>query len=279
MFRDRRGQLDGTVAVVPTMGALHEGHLSLIRRGLELADHVVATIFVNPTQFGPGEDFDRYPRQLERDLKVCADAGAAGVFCPVPQTMYPPNQLETSLTVPALENVLEGAFRPGHFAGVCRVVAKLLNITQPDVALFGHKDYQQLRVIETMVDDLNLPVRVEGCPTLREPDGLAMSSRNRYLTDAERHHALGLYKTLSEAKLLVESAGEADPGAVEAAMAQSLRAHQVEVDYAVIRHPQTLTELDCIEPALTGGVIALIAGRVGKTRLIDNMLLGASEPS
>lgn len=257
------------------MGALHEGHLSLIRRGLELADHVVATVFVNPTQFGPGEDFDRYPRQLEQDLAMCEQAGAVGVFCPGPDEMYPANQVGTTLTVPAMENLLEGAFRPGHFAGVCRVVAKLFNVTQPDVACFGRKDYQQLMVIQAMVDDLNMPIHIEGCPTLREADGLAMSSRNRYLTDEDRQYGLGLYKALTEAKLMVEDAGETDPKAVESAMMQNLRAHHVDVDYAVIRHPHTLTELDCIEPRLTGGVVGLIAGRVGKTRLIDNMLMGA----
>ena len=271
-LRHRRASLEGSVALVPTMGALHRGHVSLIERGLEIADHVIVSVFVNPTQFGAGEDFSKYPRPLVDDLGKCEAAGAAGVFCPLPEVMYPPEQIPADVTVPSLATILEGEFRPTHFAGVCRVVLKLFNIVQPDVACFGRKDYQQLKVIEAMVGDLNLPIRIEACETLREPDGLAMSSRNVYLRDAERQHALGMSKALKEAARMFE-AGETDPEIVSSAMRQNLEAHQVEVDYAEVRHPTTLQPLDIIEPALTGGVVALVAGRVGNTRLIDNMLL------
>lgn len=262
-----------SVAFVPTMGALHEGHLSLMRAAAELADVVVASIYVNPTQFGVGEDFDKYPRPLEHDLKLCEAQGVAGVFRPTDAMMYPADALPCEINVPALAGVLEGEFRPTHFAGVCRVVAKLFNIVQPDVACFGRKDYQQLKVIEAMTADLMLPVRIAACPTMREEDGLAMSSRNAYLSDEGRRHALGLSKALREAANLVND-GESDPAAVEAAMRATMAAHHVEVDYAVVRHPHTLARLDIIEPALTGGVIALVAGRVDGVRLIDNALLG-----
>lgn len=273
--RQQRRAVPGPVAFVPTMGALHKGHLSLIEAARQMDYQVIVSVFVNPTQFGPGEDFEQYPRQLEQDLTGCERAGVAGVFCPAVAEMYPPDQLDCELTVPALAGVLEGSIRPGHFAGVCRVVAKLLHIIEPQVACFGQKDYQQLKVIETMVDDLAMPVRVVGLPTVREADGLAMSSRNVYLGAEARRRAVALYKSLREAKRLVEDAGESDPAVVEDAMAQVLAAHQVKVDYAVVRHPQTLTELDCIEPQLTGGVVALVAGRIEGVRLIDNGVLGA----
>ena len=275
LTRQQRHAMPETVAFVPTMGALHKGHLSLIEAAKQMDYQVVVSIFVNPTQFGPGEDFERYPRQLEQDLAACERAGVAGVFYPAVAEMYPSDQLACELTVPALAEVLEGNTRPGHFAGVCRVVAKLLHIIEPGVACFGQKDYQQLKVIEAMVDDLAMPVRIVGLPTVREADGLAMSSRNAYLDSEARRRAVSLYKSLCEAKRLVEDAGESDPAVVEAAMAQGLTVHQVEVDYAVVRHPKTLVELDCIEPELTGGVVALVAGRVGGVRLIDNSVLGA----
>ncbi len=273
-LRQRRSELQGKVALVPTMGALHEGHLSLMRRASEVADHVLVSLFVNPTQFGPGEDFTRYPRPVADDLAKCRETGVEGVFAPGPEHIYPPSQLPADVNVPSLSGILEGEYRPTHFAGVCRVVMKLFNIVQPDVACFGRKDYQQLKVIEAMVGDLNLPVTIEACPTLRESDGLAMSSRNVYLSDEERRHALGLIKSLQEAKKMVD-AGETDPEVVAKAMVQNMQAHQVEVDYAEVRHPTTLQPLDIIEPALTQGVVALVAGHVGQTRLIDNMLLGA----
>ncbi len=269
-----RRSLQGTVALVPTMGALHAGHLSLIEAGRQLADHVIVTIYVNPTQFGPREDFDRYPRPLADDLTMCEKAGAAGVFHPTHEEMYPPHAIESSLMVPSLDGVLEGAFRPGHFAGVCRVVMKLFNMAQPDVACFGRKDFQQLKVIQAMTEDLALPVRIVGCPTLRDADGMALSSRNRHLTPDMRRRGLGLFKALSEARALVEERGEPDPAAVEAAMRMVLQAHKLNVQYAALRHPQTLGKIDAIEPALTGGVVALIAAKVDDVRLIDNMVLG-----
>jgi len=280
----RRGALRGKVALVPTMGALHEGHATLIRTAGALADHVLVSIFVNPTQFAPGEDFERYPRPLERDLEVCAAAGAQGVFHPTGAQMYPGGAAhptagpECLITVPSLAGMLEGAARPTHFQGVCRVVAKLLHIVEPDVACFGRKDYQQLKIIEAMATDLDLPVRIVGLPTVREPDGLARSSRNAYLSVEQRARAVALHQALEAARELVERQGETDPAAVEAAMRTVLGTHHVDgIDYAVVRHPHTLAPLDCIDPALTGGVVALIACRLGPVRLIDNMGLGGSE--
>jgi pantoate--beta-alanine ligase len=272
-LRTARRALRGTVGFVPTMGALHDGHLQLIRHARTLCDHVLVSIFVNPTQFAPNEDFTRYPRTLDADLKGCESAGAAGVFYPDADEMYPLGQPECSVNVPALTADLEATPRPTHFAGVCRVVLKLFNIVQADVACFGQKDYQQLRVVQAMVADVNLPLRVVGVPTVREADGLAMSSRNRFLNAEQRQHARGLFKALTEAKMLVEQAGEVNPQRVEDAMSQIMRAHHFEVDYATVRHPRTLAKLDCIEPAVTGGVVALVAGRMGPVRLLDNMVL------
>lgn len=271
---ERRSAMRGTIALVPTMGALHEGHLSLMREARRHTDQIVVSIFVNPTQFGPGEDLDRYPRPFERDLEFCRAEGAVGIFAPSVESMYPQSAIAVEMNVPALAADLEGAHRPGHFAGVCRVVAKLFNVCRPDLAFFGRKDYQQLRVISAMVNDLNMPLRIMECDTVRDEDGLALSSRNAYLSDEQRQHALGLSKALAEAQLLVAD-GETDPAAVERVMRQVMEVHHVDVQYAVVRHPQTLGELDCIEPALTGGVIAMVAGHVGDVHLIDNALLGA----
>lgn len=274
--RSYRHGLTGKVALVPTMGALHEGHLQHIRVCRQKAEHVVVSVFVNPTQFNEAEDFKKYPRELETDIQRCAEAGASAVFAPDVEGLYPPTVPGAEIDVPALTTVLEGRDRPGHFKGVCRVVVKLLNIVQPDYVSFGRKDYQQLRVVQAVVDDLMPPVKVIEVATLREPDGLAMSSRNKRLSDEQRRRAVGLFKALSAAKQLVEQDGETDPEAVEQAMRTVLEANQIEVSYATVRHRQTLGELSCIEPALTGGVIALIAGHLGDIRLIDNMLLGAS---
>ena len=267
--RKRRGALTGRVALVPTMGALHAGHLALVHRARELAEHVLVSIFVNPTQFGRGEDLERYPRTLEADLSACRDAGVAGVLAPPVDAIYAPDVPEVLVDVPELTAILEGAHRPGHFQGVCRVVAKLLSIFTPDVAVFGRKDYQQLKVVEAMVADLMMPVRIEAVQTVREPDGLALSSRNRYLDEERRRHALGLSKALEQARMLVEEAGESDPGDVETAMRQVLEAHHLDVDYAVVRHHQSLAALDCIETP----VVALVAAWAGNVRLIDNRLL------
>lgn len=261
------------VALVPTMGALHAGHVSLIEAAKRFTGQVVVSIFVNPAQFGPTEDFARYPRPVEQDLTACEAAGAAGVFHPGAAEMYPPQAPACAVTVPTIAEDLEGRLRPGHFAGVCRVVAKLFHIVEPQWACFGQKDLQQLRVIQAMAADLNMPIGIIECPTQRDPDGLAMSSRNQYLTAEDRTHALGLSKALREAKLVVEDAGETDPAVIERAMRMVMQAHHITVDYAVVRHPKTLAPLDAVEPALTGGVAALVAGRIGSVRLIDNMML------
>ncbi len=272
--RAYRSELKGTVALVPTMGALHEGHLQHIRTCRRHADHVIVSVFVNPTQFNEKQDYQKYPRTLEVDIRHCADAGADAVFAPGAEELYPPAQIPAEISVPSIADVLEGRDRPGHFQGVCRVVVKLLNILRPDFVSFGRKDYQQLRVVAAVVSDLMMAVRILEVPTVREPDGLAMSSRNMRLTPEQRQRAPGLFKALNAAKQMVEQDGETDPHAVEQAMRAVLRAHQVEVGYTAVRHPQTLSELACIEPALTGGVIALVAGHAGEVRLIDNMLLG-----
>ncbi len=273
-LRQRRRAIDQPVALVPTMGALHAGHVALLEHAKRLGGAVIASIFVNPTQFGPGEDFERYPRPLEDDLAVCEQAGADGVFAPQPDEVYLPNESTLNIDLPTLTGDLEGAHRPGHFQGVCLVVAKLFNMVQPDAAVFGRKDYQQLKVIEAMTAALAMPIAIVAHPTVREPDGLALSSRNAYLNDEQRGHALGLYKALSAARELIETEGENDPAAVESAMTQVMTAHHVEVDYAAVRHPHSLARLDCIEPNLTGGIAALVAGRVGDVRLIDNLTLG-----
>lgn len=267
----------GTLAFVPTMGALHAGHMSLVEAAGRMADRVVVSIFVNPTQFGPNEDYQRYPRPLDDDLELCRKAGVTGAFVPSTDTIYPPQMPGCSVDVPELTEILEGEMRPTHFAGVCRVVLKLLNIVCPTVAVFGRKDYQQWRVVDSMVQDLMLPVRVVAMPTLREQDGLAMSSRNAYLDAEARGRAVGLFKALSEARHLIEVDGETDPGAVERTMQTILRAHHIDPQYAVVRHPSTLRPIDCIEPELTGGVVALIAGVLDNIRLIDNMLLAVPD--
>ena len=277
--REARRRLGDRLALVPTMGALHEGHLSLVRRAREVADRVAVSIFVNPTQFAPHEDFERYPRPIEEDLRLCEAEGVDLVFHPSAAEMYPAGEPETVVDVPALGDILEGAYRPGFFRGVCRVVAKLLGIVQPSVALFGMKDYQQLRVVEAMAAGLCLGVRVEGGPIIREADGLACSSRNAYLSADERRHAVGLYKALQEARRLIED-GQGDPAAVERAMEQAMRAHHFEVDYAVVRDAKTLRPVDLVNPDMEP-VVCLLAGRLGRSvggkvggvRLIDNMVL------
>ncbi|MDB5295312.1 MAG: panC, partial [Phycisphaerales bacterium] len=197
--RAARAQL-GRLALVPTMGALHAGHLSLIDVARRRAPHVAVSIFVNPTQFGHAEDYTRYPRPLEDDLAKCRNNGVDFVFAPSPETMYPPGAVDCVVDLPTLSTVLEGKHRPGHFKGVCQVVAKLFNIVRPDAACFGQKDYQQLRILEAMVEALDMNVEVIPCPTLRDPDGLAMSSRNAYLSDEERAKALAVSRALAAAQ-------------------------------------------------------------------------------
>jgi pantoate--beta-alanine ligase len=250
-----------TVAYVPTMGALHEGHRSLMALAKAYGDAVVVSIFVNPLQFGPDEDYARYPRQLEQDLEICREAGVDVVFTPSVSDLYPAGR-QVTVSAGALGALLEGASRPGHFDGVLTVVTKFFNIIRPDVAIFGKKDAQQLALIRRMVTDLNSPVRIVGAAIVREPDGLAISSRNRYLTQAERTSALAL----SHAML---AAGEqTTPSAALHAARQILAAEPgVEVDYLSIVQPGSLSE---VSADYTGPALILVAARVGVTRLIDN---------
>lgn len=273
-IEETRRQLAGAgrIALVPTMGALHVGHMSLVKRAREIADTVVVSIFVNPTQFGPGEDFTRYPRPLENDLAMCRAEGVSLVFEPTVDEMYPPAEVPVEIDVPSLTGVLEGAHRPGHFAGVCRVVTKLFQAVRPSVACFGMKDFQQLAVVRAMTAGLFLGVEIEACPTVREADGLACSSRNVYLKPGERPAALSLSKALREAHQLVAD-GETDPAPVEWAMRDQMQAHGVAVDYAAVRDPRTLSPVDMINTRLSP-VVCLVAGRVGAVRLIDNAVLG-----
>ncbi|WP_084958777.1 pantoate--beta-alanine ligase [Thermoactinospora rubra] len=259
----RKARGEGRVALVPTMGALHEGHRSLIRLAKEHADQVVVSIFVNPLQFGPNEDFSRYPRTFDADLEVCAAEGVGVVFAPSAEEMYPPDR-QVSVSAGHMGTIVEGAFRPGHFDGVLTVVLKLFNLVQPDVAVFGQKDAQQLALIRRMVADLDVPVEIVGAPTVREPDGLALSSRNRYLSPQEREIALALSRALR--------AGEAEraPSAVLAAARAVLERAPLQVDYCVLVDPATFAEVD---DSYYGPAVLAVAARVGTTRLIDNVLL------
>lgn len=264
-LRSWRAQRPGRVALVPTMGALHEGHASLVRAAREHADAVVVSVFVNPLQFGEGEDLDRYPRTLDADLELCAAEGVDVVFAPSVQEMYPYGvRSEAAVTVDpgALGDVLDGASRPGHFTGVLTVVAKLFGLVQPDVAVFGQKDYQQLALITRMAGDLCLPVEVVGAETVREDDGLALSSRNRYLDADQRRAAVTLSRALRAAQ---ERAAYGVPAARWAAMSVLKAEPAVELDYLA------LTSTDLGEPPATGEGRILVAARVGTTRLIDNM--------
>ena len=264
-----------TIAFVPTMGALHEGHASLLRVARERADGgpVVASIFVNPLQFAPGEDFDRYPRTLEEDLKVCEREGVDVVFVPAVEELYPHGEPTVVVEPGPLGDVLEGRTRPGHFRGVLTVVAKLLGLVQPDVAVFGEKDYQQLVLVRRMVSDLCLGVDVVGAPTQREPDGLALSSRNRYLDTEERLAAVTLYRSLRAAQ---DAAEEGYAAAIDAARAQMQMAERVALDYLVITDPH-LGDLPDHVPDGTPARI-LVAARIGTTRLIDNLELTLGTP-
>ncbi len=258
-----------TIGFVPTMGALHEGHLSLIRRSVTDCDRTVVSIFVNPAQFGPQEDFAQYPRDLARDSKLCQEEGIDALFVPSAEDMYPPDA-DTWIDVPGLSSSLEGAIRPGHFRGVATVCAKLFNIVQPHRAYFGQKDYQQLLVIQRMVADLNLPVTIVPSPTVREPDGLAMSSRNAYLDPEARKAALVLSRALMSAQAMYEAGTRSAHTLRDALRSVIGEEHAAELDYAEIAHPRTLEPLEYIED----GAVALAAIRVAGTRLIDNVLLG-----
>jgi len=257
-----------TVGCVPTMGALHAGHVSLIERARKECDFVVGTIFVNPTQFGPNEDYSKYPRTLDTDLEMCRVAGADLVFTPEVSAMYSP-QAQTIVRVTKLAAVLEGAHRPGHFDGVSTVVTKLFNITEPDRAYFGQKDYQQQLIIRQMVTDLDQPVEIVTCPIIREADGLAMSSRNRYLSLDDRKRAVQLSRALKLAQQLATETSLTGEQ-ISSRMAEFLtQAGGIDLQYAVIADVQTLEEVTERPPS----AVALIAAKVGTTRLIDNEIL------
>ena len=269
--RAEQARLRGmTVGVVPTMGALHEGHCSLIRIAREQADLVIVTVFVNPTQFGAGEDFSKYPRSLERDVAAAARSGADVVFAPEAGAMYPAG-FQTSVTVDALTGVLEGASRPGHFRGVATVVTKLFHITRAHLAVFGQKDAQQVAVIRQMVRDLNLPVAIVVGPIVRESDGLAMSSRNAYLSPEERRQASALYRSLRLGEQMIGD-GERDAARIRSLMAALIaRESTGRIDYISIADPGSLRELAILpEP---GEALVSLAVRFGSTRLIDNCVV------
>ncbi len=267
-LRQFRTALPGTFGLVPTMGALHAGHLSLVRRAKAECDHAGLSLFVNPTQFGPNEDFTQYPRTLAQDLRLLEPLGVDVVWAPPPEALYPPGY-ETWVTTETVSAPLEGARRPGHFRGVTTVVAKLFNAFTPDKAYFGQKDAQQAAVIRRMTQDLNFPVEVVICPILREPDGLAMSSRNRYLNPAERQAATVLYRALSAAQAAVER-GETEAAKLRALMASVLAAEPLaREDYVSVAHPDTLAGLDHVADV----ALFSMAVRVGAARLIDNFVL------
>ncbi len=259
-----------SLALVPTMGYLHEGHLSLMREGRSRADVVAASIFVNPTQFGPNEDLSRYPRDLEGDLAKCASAGAEAVFTPEPAEMYPPG-FQTSVTVGEVSQGLCGARRPGHFQGVATVVTKLLCLFKPRVALFGEKDYQQLQVIRALERDLSLGVEIVGMPTVREPDGLAMSSRNAYLSPEERHRALALSRGMAGAQALYQG-GTREAAALVDVVRRELAAAGLREDYVELVDATSLKPLSAVTPGQPARMI--VAAFAGKTRLIDNQPIG-----
>ena len=265
-----------TVGLAPTMGGLHEGHLSLIDAARGACDFVVVSIFLNPTQFAPGEDLSTYPSSIEADLSACEARGADLVFIPTVETMYPGGAITTSVTVSGLTETLCGPSRPTHFAGVCTVVAKLLNIVLPDKAFFGQKDFQQLVIITRMVDDLDIPVQIVPCPIVRQPDGLAMSTRNQRLSSADRSQAVALHGAL---ELASEQIRESHPPATEiiAAAREHIQANAPdgEIDYIQIIDPQTLRYVETTDRT----VLVALAVKFPGARLIDNMLVDSAGQS
>ncbi len=261
-----------TVGFVPTMGNLHDGHLALVDEAFRHADRVLVSVFVNPMQFGEGEDFDNYPRTLDEDRKALEAHDANLLFAPGVDEMYPrPQSEQTRVEVPGLSDILCGASRPGHFTGVATVVCKLFNMVQPDIAVFGEKDYQQLLVIRHMVRDLAMPVEIFSCPTVREPDGLAMSSRNSYLTGEQRRIAPKLHAMLEETGIALLQ-GHRDFTALEAQAIEVLANVGFEVDYFTIRDAETLFTPD----PESNELVILVAARLGRPRLIDNLPVSLS---
>ena len=263
---------DKTIGLVPTMGSLHAGHGSLIEAAVSECDFVVVSIFVNPTQFGPGEDLDKYPRTLETDCTCCEKLGADVIFAPSTDEMYPFEQL-TWVDMEKLTDGLCGANRPGHFKGVATVCTKLFNIVQADIAYFGQKDAQQVAVIRRMVQDLNIPLEIHVCPIIREQDGLAMSSRNRYLSAEERKRALCLYKALTACDEAV-AAGQRDGNTLIDIMKAIIEQDQGQIDYVSIVGTETLEPLDRIDLK----ALVALAVHMGSTRLIDNIMIDLNNP-
>lgn len=267
-LRKMRSLMSGTFGLVPTMGALHAGHASLVQRAREECDHVGVSIFVNPAQFGPSEDFAKYPRDLAADLRLLETLGVDLVWTPNVESVYP-GGFQTWITVEEVSAPLEGECRPGHFRGVATVVAKLLNCFQPDRAYFGQKDAQQVVVLKRMVQDLNFPVEIVVCPTVREEDGLAMSSRNAYLSSVERKAAVVLYRALAAAKAQYDE-GERRAEVLRETMRAVIRAEPLAREqYVSAADPETLRELETVKE----GVLLSLAVKIGNTRLIDNFLL------
>ena len=264
-----RPKLPWSLGLVPTMGYLHEGHLSLVRRARAENEVVVAWIFVNPKQFGDGEDFETYPRDVGKDLRLLEELETDYVLAPGVDDVYPPG-FQTTVSVAALSQPLEGASRPGHFEGVATVVAKMTCLTRPARSYFGQKDAQQTLVVRRMVADLGMLTEIVVCPTVREPDGLAMSSRNAYLSPGERRAARVVYEALQAAESAIGS-GERDGETVRRVMLETIAAEPLaSVDYAALTDPESLEELETV----TGPALALLAVRIGKTRLIDNLPIG-----
>lgn len=267
----RERSADRSIGLVPTMGAFHDGHRSLMERAGAACDVVVVSLFVNPTQFGPSEDLAAYPRDEQRDAAIAHDAGVDVLFAPPVEEVYP-DGFATTVHVGGMTETLEGAHRPGHFDGVATVVTKLFGMAQPDAAFFGQKDAQQALVIRRLVRDLDLPVRIEICPTVREADGLAMSSRNAYLGPDDRVRAIALRRALDAAEDAV-AAGERDAGAVERAARAALAEHGVEPEYVALVSADTLSPVDRVN----GEVLVALAARVGPARLIDNTILSTTD--
>jgi pantoate--beta-alanine ligase len=259
-----------TIGLVPTMGAFHAGHISLMERARDTTDVVVVSLFVNPTQFGPGEDLAAYPRDEARDAEIAAAAGVDVLFAPPVEEVYP-DGFQTTVTVGELAQPLEGAQRPGHFDGVATIVVKLLNMVGPDVAFLGQKDAQQALIVRRVVRDLDIPTRIEVCPTVREQDGLAMSSRNAYLAPADRERAIALRRALDAAEQAV-AAGERDAGAVATAAHAAMQPFGVEPEYLALVSSDSLQPVEQID----GEILLALAARVGPARLIDNALITAT---
>lgn len=266
-LRQWRSQQQRTVALVPTMGNLHEGHLSLVKKAQQQADVVVVSIFVNPMQFGANEDLESYPRTLQADCQALEHLGVDAVFTPQVDDMYPRGlEAQTRIEVPGISDILCGASRPGHFVGVATIVCKLFNMVQPQVAVFGEKDFQQLQVIRLMTQDLSLPVDIIGVPTAREPSGLAMSSRNGYLSEAQKQQAASIYRTLQQ---LAQKLQQGSPQDAQRWAVEELSRTGFEVDYVEIRNA------DSLQPATAADAkwVALVAAKLGSTRLIDNLVI------